>query len=74
MQSGTRVPGTNYQLYPIWGVFDIGTIVRWLDLKALTMAPLLQNVTCHHRLFTRTSPGKHDSYHDTIVPCRGLPI
>ncbi|KAJ4464081.1 2-methylcitrate dehydratase [Lentinula edodes] len=29
--NGTKVPGTNYQLDPIRGAFNIGTIIRWLQ-------------------------------------------
>jgi len=36
--SGTKVPGTNYQLDPIRGAFNIGTIVRWLDYNDCFLA------------------------------------
>ncbi|KAH6913836.1 2-methylcitrate dehydratase [Coprinopsis sp. MPI-PUGE-AT-0042] len=36
--NGTRVPGTNYQLDPIRGAFNIGTIIRWLDFNDCWLA------------------------------------
>jgi 2-methylcitrate dehydratase len=36
--SGTKVPGTNYQLDPIRGAFNIGTIIRWLDFNDCFLA------------------------------------
>ena len=30
--NGARVPGTSYQLDPIQAAFNIGAIIRWLDL------------------------------------------
>jgi len=50
--AGTKVPGTNYQLDPIRGAFNIGTIIRWLDfndcfLAAECKAPFfLHSVLC----------------------------
>lgn len=35
---GTRVPGTNYQLDPIRGAFNIGTQIRWLDFNDCFLA------------------------------------
>jgi len=35
---GTKVPGTNYQLDPIRGAFNIGTIIRWLDFNDCFLA------------------------------------
>ena len=35
---GVRVPGTDYQLDPIKGAFDIGCIVRWLDYNDTWLA------------------------------------
>jgi 2-methylcitrate dehydratase len=32
------VPGTNYQLDPIRGAFNIGTIIRWLDFNDCFLA------------------------------------
>ena len=32
------MPGTNYQLDPIRGAFNIGTIVRWLDFNDCFLA------------------------------------
>jgi len=36
--NGTRVPGTNYELDPIRGAFNIGTIIRWLDFNDCFLA------------------------------------
>lgn len=36
--NGTRVPGTNYQLDPIRGAFNIGTAIRWLDFNDCFLA------------------------------------
>ena len=36
--NGTRVPGTPYQLDPIQGAFNIGTMVRWLDFNDTWLA------------------------------------
>ena len=35
---GVRVPGTNYELDPVKGAFDIGAIVRWLDYNDTWLA------------------------------------
>ena len=35
---GTRVPGTNYELDPIRGAFNIGTMIRWLDFNDCFLA------------------------------------
>lgn len=35
---GTRVPGTNYQLDPVRGAFNIGAIIRWLDFNDCFLA------------------------------------
>jgi len=35
---GTRVPGTNYQLDPIRGAFNIGAAIRWLDFNDCFLA------------------------------------
>ncbi len=35
---GTRVPGTNYQLDPIRGAFNIGAQIRWLDYNDCFLA------------------------------------
>ena len=32
MQGGARVPGTSYELDPVRAAFNIGAMVRWLDL------------------------------------------
>ncbi|KAF9652958.1 2-methylcitrate dehydratase [Thelephora ganbajun] len=36
--NGTRVPGTNYELDPIRGAFNIGTTIRWLDFNDCFLA------------------------------------
>ncbi|HUQ72834.1 MAG TPA: bifunctional 2-methylcitrate dehydratase/aconitate hydratase [Planctomycetaceae bacterium] len=36
--NGARVPGTSYELDPVQGAFDIGTIVRWLDFNDTWLA------------------------------------
>jgi 2-methylcitrate dehydratase len=36
--NGTKVPGTPYQLDPIRGAFNIGTIIRWLDFNDCFLA------------------------------------
>ena len=35
---GTKVPGTNFQLDPIRGAFNIGTQIRWLDFNDCWLA------------------------------------
>jgi len=35
---GTRVPGTNFQLDPIRGAFNIGATIRWLDFNDCFLA------------------------------------
>ncbi|KAI9823429.1 MAG: ATP-binding cassette transporter CGR1 [Thelocarpon impressellum] len=36
--NGTRVPGTPYQLDPVNGAFNIGTMIRWLDYNDCWLA------------------------------------
>jgi len=36
--NGTKVPGTNYQLDPIQGAFNIGAMIRWLDFNDCWLA------------------------------------
>ncbi|KAK9455744.1 MmgE/PrpD family-domain-containing protein [Dipodascopsis uninucleata] len=36
--SGTKVPGTTYQVDPVRGAFSIGTIIRWLDYNDCWLA------------------------------------
>ncbi|MCG8435728.1 MAG: bifunctional 2-methylcitrate dehydratase/aconitate hydratase, partial [Gammaproteobacteria bacterium] len=38
MKSGVRVPGTNYELDPVQGAFNIGAMVRWLDFNDTWLA------------------------------------
>jgi 2-methylcitrate dehydratase len=38
IQHGARVPGTGYELDPVQGAFNIGTIVRWLDFNDTWLA------------------------------------
>lgn len=36
--NGTKIPGTQFQLDPILGAFNIGTMVRWLDFNDTWLA------------------------------------
>ncbi len=36
--NGTRVPGTNFQLDPVLGAFNIGAMIRWLDFNDCWLA------------------------------------
>ena len=36
--NGTRVPGTDYELDPVQGAFNIGTAIRWLDFNDTWLA------------------------------------
>ncbi|KAK4145689.1 MmgE/PrpD family-domain-containing protein [Dichotomopilus funicola] len=36
--SGTKVPGTDFQLDPVNGAFNIGTMIRWLDYNDCWLA------------------------------------
>lgn len=38
MPSGTRVPGTNFELDPVRGAFNIGAMIRWLDFNDCWLA------------------------------------
>lgn len=38
MRNGVRVPGTGYELDPVQGAFNIGTLVRWLDFNDTWLA------------------------------------
>lgn len=38
MRNGTRVPGTSYELDPVQGAFNIGTMIRWLDFNDTWLA------------------------------------
>jgi 2-methylcitrate dehydratase len=38
MPGGVRVPGTNYELDPVQGAFNIGALVRWLDYNDTWLA------------------------------------
>ncbi len=38
MQNGTRVFGTQYELDPVQGAFNIGAIIRWLDFNDTFLA------------------------------------
>lgn len=35
---GARIPGTNYQLDPVLGAFNIGCMIRWLDFNDCWLA------------------------------------
>ncbi len=37
-QNGARVPGTSYELDPVQGAFNIGTLIRWLDYNDTWLA------------------------------------
>ncbi|NOU89339.1 bifunctional 2-methylcitrate dehydratase/aconitate hydratase [Paenibacillus sp. LMG 31460] len=36
--NGTRVPGTQFELDPVHGAFNIGTMIRWLDFNDTWLA------------------------------------
>jgi 2-methylcitrate dehydratase len=36
--NGTRVPGTQFELDPVQGAFNIGTLIRWLDFNDTWLA------------------------------------
>ncbi|MCE9633816.1 MAG: bifunctional 2-methylcitrate dehydratase/aconitate hydratase [Methylophilales bacterium] len=36
--NGSKVPGTNYQLDPVLGAFNIGAMIRWLDFNDTWLA------------------------------------
>ena len=38
VENGVRVPGTNYELDPVQGAFNIGTAIRWLDFNDTWLA------------------------------------
>ena len=38
VHDGVRVPGTNFELDPVQGAFNIGTMIRWLDFKDTWLA------------------------------------
>jgi 2-methylcitrate dehydratase len=38
MKNGARVPGTNYELDPVQGAFNIGAMIRWLDFNDTWLA------------------------------------
>ena len=38
MKNGVRVPGTNFELDPVQGAFNIGAMVRWLDFNDTWLA------------------------------------
>jgi len=38
MTDGVRVPGTSYELDPVQGAFNIGTMIRWLDFNDTWLA------------------------------------
>jgi 2-methylcitrate dehydratase len=38
IKNGARVPGTAYELDPVQGAFNIGTMVRWLDFNDTWLA------------------------------------
>ncbi len=38
ISNGVRVPGTNFELDPVQGAFNIGTAIRWLDFNDTWLA------------------------------------
>ncbi|WP_133129242.1 bifunctional 2-methylcitrate dehydratase/aconitate hydratase [Legionella yabuuchiae] len=38
LPGGARVPGTNFELDPVQGAFNIGTMIRWLDYNDTWLA------------------------------------
>lgn len=38
VQNGVKIPGTNYELDPVQGAFNIGTMIRWLDFNDTWLA------------------------------------
>jgi 2-methylcitrate dehydratase len=38
LPGGARVPGTSYELEPVVGAFNIGTMIRWLDFNDTWLA------------------------------------
>ena len=38
VRNGVRVPGTDFELDPVQGAFNIGTAIRWLDLNDTWLA------------------------------------
>jgi 2-methylcitrate dehydratase len=38
LRGGSRVPGTSYELDPVLGAFNIGTMIRWLDFNDTWLA------------------------------------
>jgi 2-methylcitrate dehydratase len=38
MRNGVRVPGTQFELEPVQGAFNIGTLIRWLDFNDAFLA------------------------------------
>lgn len=38
VQNGVKVPGTNYELDPVQGAFNIGAMIRWLDFNDTWLA------------------------------------
>ena len=38
VRNGVRVPGTNYELDPVQGAFNIGAMIRWLDFNDTWLA------------------------------------
>ena len=38
VKNGVKVPGTNFELDPVQGAFNIGTMIRWLDFNDTWLA------------------------------------
>ena len=52
VEQGTKIPGTNYQLDPVRGAFNIGTAIRWLDFNDCFLAA---ECTVHFRCITNVN-------------------
>src|SRR6185312_4908455 len=38
LSDGVRIPGTQFELDPVQGAFNIGTLIRWLDFNDAFLA------------------------------------
>jgi len=38
VENGVKIPGTNFQLDPVQGAFNLGTMIRWLDFNDTWLA------------------------------------
>ena len=65
------MPGTNYQLDPIRGAFNIGTIIRWLDFNDCWLAAECASHSLYHVLL-RVYPDAHPL--TPSIQCRGTSV